>query len=238
MSLLFLVPFLSELNQGFSGWPSTLAASRARGTTKTWMAAQGTEVEDDADMLKQLKEWKARKKTSSGSRGFGDAPAEKDTPPVEESPPVEEQPTPLAAEPIAAAAAAAAAAPAEQSPAPALAPQQPAPSPAPVFEVSANGAIRELLWRGQKHADPTELSPQQLIMVFFSFFAQWRQREGIGGQVDLTKKQKQIVILMIQSTLASVRSGNDFWPTLCAELGAGRDPEVKDLVFALTGRYQ
>jgi len=241
VSLLIAVPFLSALSQGFSGWPSTVAATQGRGSTKTRMMAQGTEVEDDAAMLRQLKEWKA-KKQSSGSRGFGqkDTPAVKDTPPKEESPSVEEQPTPLPAEPSAAAtgAAAAAKAAAEQSPAPAPAPRQPAPSPEKTFPKTANGAIEELLWRGQKYANPSELSPQQIIMVFFRFFANWRQREGIGGEVELNKKQKQIVILMIQSNLAYVKSGKDFWPTLCAELGAGRDPEVKDLVFALTGMYQ
>jgi len=102
----------------------------------------------------------------------------------------------------------------------------------------ANDAIEELMRRGQKNADPASMTPQQLIMVFFSFFAGWRERNGIPGQVELSDKQKQYVILMIQGTLTTVSAARDFWPMLCSELGAGRDPEVKELVFALTGLRQ
>jgi len=103
----------------------------------------------------------------------------------------------------------------------------------------ANDAIEELMKRGQAYADPVELGPQQLITIIFTFFSGWRQRNGTAaGDIELTRVQKQIVLQMVQVALATLRSSKDFWPTICAELGAGKDPEMRELVFALTGLRQ
>lgn len=191
-------------------------------------AAKGTEVSDDKEMMERIKEWK--KTRAAGAKGFGAKPVEK---PGEQtavaatavaSPPAPAAPAPAAAAPAMPAAAAKMAA-AEQS----------SPSAPLGRELSANDAISELLRRAQQDASPAELTPQQILMVFFNFFAGWRHRNKIPGELDLTTRQKQLVILMIQSHLTYVRAAKDFWPMLCAELGAGKDPEVKELLFALTG---
>lgn len=120
-------------------------------------------------------------------------------------------------------------------------PAAPAPAPTPPSPpraTTANDAISELMRRGQEDADPSKLTPQQIVMVFFSFFAGWRKRNGILSPMQLTPQQKQLVFLLIQGSLGSVSAARDFWPTLCAELGSGKEPEVRELIFALTGMRQ
>eukprot|EP00931_Biecheleriopsis_adriatica_P076333 TRINITY_DN50055_c0_g1_i1.p1 TRINITY_DN50055_c0_g1~~TRINITY_DN50055_c0_g1_i1.p1 ORF type:complete len:231 (+),score=51.32 TRINITY_DN50055_c0_g1_i1:43-693(+) len=112
------------------------------------------------------------------------------------------------------------------------------PSPPPMPRVlSAYDAVGELVKRGPE-ADPSALSPQQLITVLFAFFAGWRQKNGIDGEIELSETQKQMVVLMVQSHLQMVNSAKDFWPSLCAELGSTRDPESKELLFTLAGVRQ
>mmetsp|Transcript_76086 Transcript_76086/g.122905 ORF Transcript_76086/g.122905 Transcript_76086/m.122905 type:complete len:233 (+) Transcript_76086:61-759(+) len=119
---------------------------------------------------------------------------------------------------------------------PAKAPAEPPAAPAaPKIMTTQFEAVRDLLRRGQEDASPAALTPQQVIMVFFAYFSGFRERNNIAGDIDLSTKQKQMVVLMIQSNLMQANSAKDFWPLLCAELGSGKDLEVKQLLFDLTG---
>ncbi|CAE8734116.1 unnamed protein product, partial [Polarella glacialis] len=119
---------------------------------------------------------------------------------------------------------------------PAKAPAEPPAAPAaPKIMTTQFEAVRDLLRRGQEDASPAALTPQQVIMVFFAYFSGFRERNNIAGDIDLSTKQKQMVVLMIQSNLMQANSAKDFWPLLCAELGSGKDSEVKQLLFDLTG---
>ncbi|CAJ1380834.1 unnamed protein product [Effrenium voratum] len=114
---------------------------------------------------------------------------------------------------------------------------EPAPEPAPPVMPKALDAVSELLQRGQEEVNPLEFTPQQLIRVFYAFFQGWRQRHGLPP-MELSNKQQQLVALLIQGNLALVNSANEFWPRVCAELGSPRDPEAKELLFALTGLFE
>jgi len=72
--------------------------------------------------------------------------------------------------------------------------------------LTARDAIGEMLKRGQADANPIELSPQQLIVVFLTFFRGWRTRAGIPGDLELTDMQRQMVILLIQGSLDTINS--------------------------------
>jgi len=187
----------------------------------------GTEAVDDADMVKKMREWKKSRGKSASSPSPAASPAPTPAPVPATAPastaargfadkPMD---TPIQVQSEAAAA--------------------PAVSPAAATRtVTARDAVSELLERAQKNADPNEMTPQQLIMVFFTFFSGWRQRHGIPGEMELTPKQKQIVILMVQTALSTVGAARDFWPMVCAELGSAKDQETKELLFALTGMHE
>lgn len=194
----------------------------------------GQEVTDDKDMLDKIKQWKTKR--TGKAKGFSAEP------PAEEAPEKEAPPK--------AAPAPAAAAPAPTAPAPAPAPaaakaaeservtvleQEKDDGPKAIVMPSHRDAIGEFLRRAQKDADPAALSTQQLIAVFFAFFNGFRQRHGIPGPIDLSPTQKQMTVLLFQTSLSSVSASRDFWPRLCAELGNDRDPEVVGLMTALTG---
>lgn len=194
----------------------------------------GEEVSGDADILKKLKEWKKTKGQGGGKpKGFAvvdeapaaPAPAAATTATAPAKPKAETKPLEPPADvpkPISRAA---------------MKPVEPEPSGPPLPR--ANDAIFELMKRTQEEdVSPAEFTVQQLLSVFFTFFAGWRKRYDIPGDIELTDKQKQIIVLMVHTHLTSVRAAKDFWPSFCAELGAGRDQEVKELVFALTGLPQ
>jgi len=205
---------------GSEGWRCFAGHAVARRTPGLgrWAGAAGSgravEVSDESDMLNQLREWKRAKKDGAKPPASSPKPAQQEPAPVSVSEgSVSSSPAPKApAEPMA------------------------QPAPAPVSKsVSANDAIAELLAMGQQKADPTKLSPQQLVAVFFTFFVGWRERHDVAGDIELTQRQKQTVVLIIRGALSTIRAANEFWPSVCAELGSSRDPEMRELMFALTG---
>ncbi|CAJ1461004.1 unnamed protein product, partial [Effrenium voratum] len=202
----------------WTSWPSWPAGPRGRGC---WLSpallfsgrcarGQSVEVSGDAEMLKKLKEWKKK-------RGSGFGPGKAPKAPAKEAK-AKAAPAPPPAPP--------------SPPAP-----EPAPEPAPPVMPKALDAVSELLQRGQEEVNPLEFTPQQLIRVFYAFFQGWRQRHGLPP-MELSNKQQQLVALLIQGNLALVNSANEFWPRVCAELGSPRDPEAKELLFALTGLFE
>lgn len=200
--------------------------SRSRGSCLSRYAAKGREVEDDTDMMKKIREWKKTKGFASASPS-GTAT----TKPFQQEAPSPPQPVPAPVK-------AAAAPPREPARQPEKhAAPEPPPSPVRTKMPTAQDAIAELLRRAKEDALPDGLTPQQLIMIFLTFFSGWRERNGIPGSLDLTLQQKQLVVLLIQSNLSMVNSAKDFWPQLCAELAGSRDPEVKDLLVGLTGLH-
>mmetsp|Transcript_21882 Transcript_21882/g.75250 ORF Transcript_21882/g.75250 Transcript_21882/m.75250 type:complete len:241 (+) Transcript_21882:76-798(+) len=214
------VAFLVLCGPGFANFVTTpwsavaqsAAASRSRVAREA--SAKGTQAVDDADMIKQLRAWKA---AGGGKKGFGDdaAPPE---PPKKTAKSYSSRDF--------------AAAPAEESF------NAPPTSNTRSSSATTQEAIGELARLGQQEAQPDQLSPQQLIMVFLTFWAGWRQRNGIPTDIDLNPKQKQTVVLLIQMTLARIGSSAEFWPFVCSELGQSREPAMKDLLAGLTGRPQ
>ena len=47
-----------------------------------------------------------------------------------------------------------------------------------------------------------------MLQVFYAFFQGWRQRHGLP-ELELNTKQRQLVVLMIQSNLVLVNSAKD-----------------------------
>eukprot|EP00929_Paragymnodinium_shiwhaense_P013890 TRINITY_DN121738_c0_g1_i1.p1 TRINITY_DN121738_c0_g1~~TRINITY_DN121738_c0_g1_i1.p1 ORF type:complete len:226 (-),score=32.03 TRINITY_DN121738_c0_g1_i1:72-707(-) len=115
------------------------------------------------------------------------------------------------------------------------APEEPeAPEPVTTSIPSAKDAVREFMGRAQEHANPAEISGPQMYALIIEFFRRWKDRYGLGD-VQLSEKDTQVLILMIEGNLNSIRAAAEFWPRFCAELTADRDQDVVELLVALTG---
>lgn len=214
---LLLVPLFALVHLG-TPWLQPLTAPLVPGRGSGSIVSRhalGKEVVDDRELLDKIKAWK-KTRPKKKSKGFS---AEK---PKEEAAPAAAAPPKIRAV-------------AAEAPTPVV--EEEPPAPEPIRMPTRHEAIAELLRRTQKDADPQAYSPQQLIAIFFAFFSGFRERHGISGPIDISPQQKQMLVLIIQGALGTVTSSKDFWPQVCAELANDNDPEMRELVTALTGLH-
>eukprot|EP00930_Biecheleria_cincta_P003737 TRINITY_DN104664_c0_g1_i1.p1 TRINITY_DN104664_c0_g1~~TRINITY_DN104664_c0_g1_i1.p1 ORF type:complete len:213 (+),score=39.69 TRINITY_DN104664_c0_g1_i1:37-675(+) len=122
---------------------------------------------------------------------------------------------------------------AEKPAAPPEEPQQAEPEPPVSRQLSQLDAVGQLLKIGEREGVVPGISAQQTIMLIFSFFRGFRDRNGMGD-IELDERQKQLLIVKVQFHLSIVGSMKAFWVSFCSDLGS-KSPEMRDLLFGLTG---